>query len=248
MNPFKKDSKQISIFTTSGFPRIDSLKHQLHTLENQGIDFIEVGIPFSDPLADGPTIQETSALAIRNGINIDLIFHQLEQTQSSLPIVLMGYMNPVLNYGIEKFLKNAAAVNVAGLILPDMSVEIYDRYYASLFSQNGIEPIFLITPSTETERIRRIAQLCKNSFVYLVSSNSTTGNGRKIELGDKVKAVKTICEDTPLMVGFGVKDRKTVEQLWKYADGVIIGSAYLNAVKGNTEIDFIDSITTSLQQ
>lgn len=248
MNPFKKANKQVSIFTTAGFPNRYSLSEQLNLFNEADIDFIEVGIPFSDPLADGPVIQETSAIAIQNGMTINGIFEQLSAINTSIPIVLMGYINPVMNYGFERFLLKASELKVAGLILPDMSVEIYERYYQPLFNQYQVNPIFLITPKTEEVRIRKVAELCENSFVYLVSSNSTTGSNTEVSLGDEVLRIKSICGETPLMIGFGIKDRKTIERLWNYADGVIIGSAFLKAVMRESEKAFLEEITSSYLQ
>lgn len=248
MNPFKKANKQVSIFTTAGFPKLDSLEAQLNLFDQTGIDFIEVGIPFSDPIADGPVIQQTSAIAIDNGITIDGIFKQLTEINSSKPIVLMGYINPVMNYGFERFLQKASELKIAGLILPDMSVEIYERYYQPLFNKYEVNPIFLITPKTEESRIRKVAELCEKSFVYLVSSNSTTGSNTEVSLGDEVLRIKSICGETPLMIGFGIKNRETVERLWNYADGVIIGSAFLKAVMQDVEREFLEEITSSCLQ
>lgn len=248
MNPFKKANKQVSIFTTAGFPNHDSLSNQFDLFNDAGIDFIEVGIPFSDPLADGPVIQETSAVAIQNGMTIDSIFEQLSAINPSIPVVLMGYINPVMNYGFECFLQKASELKVAGLILPDMSVEIYERYYQALFKKYEVNPIFLITPKTEESRIRKVAELCENSFVYLVSSNSTTGSNTEVSLGDEVLRIKSICGETPLMIGFGIKNRETIERLWNYADGVIIGSAFLKAVMQNSERAFLEEITSSCLQ
>lgn len=248
MNPFKKENKQVSIFTTAGFPNRDSLSEQLDLFNEAGIDFIEVGIPFSDPLADGPVIQETSAIAIQNGMTIDGIFEQLSAINTSTPIVLMGYINPVMNYGFERFLQKASELKVVGLILPDMSVEIYERYYQPLFNKYQVNPIFLITPKTEESRIRKVAELCENSFVYLVSSNSTTGSNTEVSLGDEVLRIKSICRETPLMIGFGIRNRETVERLWNYADGVIIGSAFLKAVMQKSERAFLEEITSSCLQ
>lgn len=248
MNPFKKANKQVSIFTTAGFPNRDSLPEQLDLFNEASIDFIEVGIPFSDPLADGPVIQETSSIAIQNGITIDGIFEQLSAINTSIPIVLMGYINPVMNYGFERFLQKASGLKVAGLILPDMSVEIYERYFQPFFKKYEVNPIFLITPNTEEFRIQKVAELCANSFVYLVSSNSTTGSNTEVSLGNEVLRIKSICGETPLMIGFGIKNRETVERLWNYADGVIIGSAFLKAVMQGSERAFLEEITSSCLQ
>ena len=162
--PFRKKTKQLSVFTTAGYPKLDSLKGQINTFEKYNIDFIEVGIPFSDPIADGPVIQNTSSIAIKNGMNLNIIFKQLKEIRTSIPIVLMGYLNPVMNFGIENFLKQCAECNIASVILPDLSLEIYQRDYQLLFEEYNLSPVFLITPKTDENRILKIAQLCKSQY------------------------------------------------------------------------------------
>ena len=155
MNPFLKKSKQLSIFLTAGFPFIDSLTSQLQVLESYQIDFIEVGIPFSDPLADGPIIQNTSQVALKNGMNLDILFKQLAKRSTKIPLVLMGYINPIISFGLEKFLNICKSVNISAVIIPDMSLEIYDRFYSVYFEKNSVSPCFLITLKhlwTELER------------------------------------------------------------------------------------------------
>lgn len=243
MNPFKKAPKQLSIFVTAGYPKLNSLKEQIPFLEKSGVDFIEVGIPFSDPMADGPTIQESSAIALKNGMNLELLFEQLAETEFKLPLVLMGYFNPILKYGIEKFLKDCQSIGIKSVILPDMSLEIYEHFYIESFEKHGVHPSFLITPLTEQKRVERIANACKNSFVYLVSSNSTTGSTTKmVDQSESYAQIKLLCKDTPLFVGFGIKTREDVLQIQKSVDGAIIGSAYLNALKVNQEKAYLKSI------
>lgn len=243
MNPFIKPSKQLSIFLTAGYPKLDSLKTQIPFLQESSIDFIEVGIPFSDPMADGLVIQESSALALKNGMNLSLIFEQLKQIDRKIPIVLMGYLNPILKYGIEQFLIDCASLEIASVILPDLSLEIYERFYSKLFTKYNIRPSFLITPTTPPERVRRIAEVCKNSFVYLVSSNATTGSHRiKIDQSEVYSAIKNYCGSTPLFVGFGIKSKDDVQKVQSVTDGAIIGSAYLQALNNNEESIFLASI------
>lgn len=243
MNPFKKLPKQLSIFITAGYPKLNSLKKQIPFLEKSGVDFIEVGIPFSDPMADGPTIQETSEVALKNGMNLELIFQQLDDIEFKLPIVLMGYFNPILKYGVERFLKDCQSAGITSVILPDMSLEIYEYFYIESFQKHGIHPCFLITPLTDKKRVKRIAKACKNSFVYLVSSNSTTGSTTKlIDQSDSYQRMKLLCKDTPLFVGFGIKTREDVLRIQKSVDGAIIGSAYLNALKENQEVKYLKTL------
>lgn len=243
MNPFIKPSKQLSIFVTAGYPNVDSLKEQIPFLEQSQVDFIEVGIPFSDPMADGPTIQETSAIALENGMNLKLIFEQLKQIKSKVPIVLMGYLNPVLKYGIEQFLQDCKSTGVASVILPDMSLEIYERFYSELFCNYEIYPSFLITPQTSEERVIHIAETCKNSFVYLVSSNATTGSETmSVDKSQTYNRMKNLCGSTPLFIGFGIKSKADVQRIQSASDGAIIGSAYLKALSKNEEVRFLDSL------
>lgn len=243
MNPFIKSHKQKSIFVTAGYPKIDSLAGQISLLEKHNIDFIEVGIPFSDPLADGTTIQQTSEIAINNGMNLPLLFKQLRSVETKTPLVLMGYLNPVLNFGIEKFVLSCKDCGIASVILPDMSLEIYERFYQSIFEQNELSVSFLITPHTEVSRIQKIAKQCKNSFVYLISSNSTTGAGAKLELNDeKIESIYALMKGTPLMIGFGIKTKSDIENVHQFADGAIIGSAYLKALEYGKEEEFLSML------
>jgi len=243
MNPFIKSHKQKSIFITAGYPKIDSLSGQINLLEKHNIDFIEVGIPFSDPLADGPTIQKTSEIAINNGMNLPLLFEQLRIIETKTPLVLMGYLNPVLNFGIERFVLSCKECGIASVILPDMSLEIYERFYQSIFEEHQLPVSFLITPHTEVSRIQKIAKQGENSFVYLVSSNSTTGTGAKLDLNNKrLKSIYDLMEGTPLMIGFGIKTKVDIENVHQFADGAIIGSAYLKALEFGKEEEFLSVI------
>tara|TARA_B100000508_G_scaffold130740_1_gene118350 strand:- start:57234 stop:57989 length:756 start_codon:yes stop_codon:yes gene_type:complete len=242
--------KEISIFTTAGYPEIDSLNRQLDLLEEFEIDFCEVGIPFSDPMADGPTIQETSMKAISNGMNIDLLFKQLSERQSNTPIYLMGYLNPIEQYGIERFLKKCVDNQIIGLILPDVSIEIYERNYRRLFEEYGISLCFLVTPRTSDDRIKRAAELSKNGFLYLVSTNQITGGTSKSQnsLDDRYLEVKKLAGSTKVMIGFGIHDRKSFEQKTAHVDGGIIGSAFLRAVQNNETESFLRGITNKTEK
>lgn len=243
MNPLKKETKQLSIFTTAGYPELNSLKEQITLFEKSNIDFIEVGIPFSDPMADGPTIQKTSERALSNGMNMDLIFDQLEEISTDIPVVLMGYLNPVMTFGLEKFLQKCKRLNIRSVILPDLSLEIYERFHKALFESYNVYPVFIVTPKTSKERIIRIAKACENSFVYLVSSNATTG--ANIELQDNSKRyveIKSICGNTPLFIGFGIKTKADVQRIQQSVDGAIIGSAFLESVTRKEEAKFLEEI------
>ncbi len=244
MNQFKKDKKQLSIFVTAGYPRLDSLNDQLNLLESNGVDFVEVGIPFSDPMADGPTIQKTSDIALKNGMNLELVFDQLSNRSTTIPIVLMGYLNPVISYGITRFLESCQRVGVRAVILPDMSLEIYNRFYREKFEEYGVFPCFLITPTSSTERIEKISRACKNSFVYLVSSNATTGGNSTFhpDQAKRYQSIRSICGDTPLFIGFGIDSSEKVAFVQKVCDGAIIGSAYLKALEANNAEDFLKKL------
>ncbi|MFP9117498.1 tryptophan synthase subunit alpha [Flavobacterium sp. RNTU_13] len=243
MNPFKKDKKQLSIFVTAGYPELDSLKPQLLQLQDLGVDFAEVGIPFSDPMADGPVIQETSTIALQNGMKLELLLQQLEAARSeiNIPLVLMGYLNPVLQFGLDTFLNRCQKLGIASLILPDLSLELYETRYRAAFEKYGVPVTFLITPQTPDERVQRIAKACENSFVYLVGQNSITGQGYSINdaLTARYAALKVLCGATPLFIGFGIDSRDKKEKAFESVDGAIVGTAYLKAVKNGREKEFV---------
>ncbi|MBL4862749.1 MAG: tryptophan synthase subunit alpha [Crocinitomicaceae bacterium] len=244
MNPFKKNKKQLSIFITAGYPKINSLAEHINMLETQGVDFIEVGIPFSDPMADGPVIQNTSAIALDNGMNMKELFNQLANIHTSIPIVLMGYLNPVLKFGLVPFLQKCKENAVASVILPDMSVEIYERFYEKDFQRFDMTPSFLITPTTDHARVKKIAAICQKSFVYLVSANATTGSedGLQENRFATYQRMKEVCQETPLFVGFGIRTRDDVQNIQRVVDGAIIGSAYLESVRKGEQSNYIASL------
>jgi tryptophan synthase alpha chain len=233
MNPFKKNKKQLSIFITAGFPSLESTTTQILELQSKGVDFIEVGIPFSDPMADGEVIQKASAIALKNGMNLQLLFDQLlsMQLQIKVPIVLMGYLNPILQFGMKNFLEKCKSLNISSVIIPDLSLEIYERYYQSLFEKYDMPITFLITPEVSNERVKEIAIKCKKSFVYLVSKTSITGGvDSKFDSQKDYLRIKSFCSEVPIMMGFGISTKKDVEQVYKYCDGAIIGSAFIKSI------------------
>lgn len=246
MNPFHSSKKQVSIFITAGFPHCDSLTTLLPNLQQRGIAFIEVGIPFSDPMADGPVIQETSTVALQNGMTLGLLFDQLEAIRPAMhiPLVLMGYLNPVLQYGMDRFLERCSALRIASVILPDMSLEIYDRFYRASFERFGIHPTFIVTPTTPDDRVRQIAQTCAGSFVYLVGQSSITGKGYAISETQQQRfaELKQLCGGTPLFMGFGIDSHEKKQQAFRYCDGAIIGTAYLKALAAQTEEVFLTNL------
>ena len=244
-NIFKNSSrKTLSLFTTAGFPKLDSLVGQLELFERHGVDFVEVGIPFSDPMADGPVIQNSSMKALQNGMNLNILFEQLNQRRSTLPLVLMGYINPLLQFGLEKFLTKAQKAGVSGLVLPDLSAELYEKRYQMIFERYNIPVCFLVTPLTDDERIQRAAKFSHDGFLYLVSSNSTTGGigSDYNSLQERYQTIKQLAGETPVIIGFGIRDRESFERATLHVDGGIIGSALIQAIEKNKEEDFIVEI------
>lgn len=233
-----KNSRVVNIYFTAGYPSLDSTMSIISLLEKHGAGLIEVGMPFSDPLADGPVIQESSRIALENGMNTDLLFEQLKslRTVSQIPVVLMGYLNPVLQYGMEKFLSMASSCGIDGLILPDLPPEVYESQYISLFEKHEIYPIFLITPQTKQERIHYLDSLSKG-FLYAVSSSSTTGGKsgfNKDHLAYFERLASTDLKN-PLMIGFGISNNESLETVFRYASGAIVGSAFIKNLNEKTE-------------
>jgi tryptophan synthase alpha chain len=236
----EKRENLLNVYFTAGFPELESTGFVLKTLEAAGADMVEIGMPYSDPLADGPTIQQSNTVALRNGMSIRELFNQLEEVrpQVNLPIILMGYLNPVLQFGIEKFCQEAARVGVDGLILPDMPLHEYEEEYQSLFQKYDLSVIFLVTPQTSEDRIRKIDTLT-NSFIYLVSSASTTGN--KVGGDDKqiqyFQRIRNLNLKNPKLIGFGISDRSSFQLACKYAEGAIIGSAFIKVIQQKENLE-----------
>lgn len=243
MNPFKKNKKQVGIFVTAGFPEQDSLAEQLLFLQEKGVDFIEIGIPFSDPMADGPIIQYSSEVAIKNGMNLDLLFKQLTEVRHKItvPLVLMGYFNPVLHFGFEVFLSKCAELKIDGLIFPDLSFEIVESKYKKLLNRFQIPLIHLVTPNTSDERIQKIVTESRASFVYLVGQNATTGQEfvQTMNLQNRYAEIVQLCQPTPVFLGFGIDSKQKKEIGFQMCDGVIVGSAYLKALEQNIHETFL---------
>jgi len=250
----KKTNGVLTIYFTAGFPKLDDTRRILVELADAGTDLIEIGMPFSDPIADGETIQYSNKIALDNGMSIKKMFEQLEGIRNEAgniketPIVLMGYLNPVLQFGIENFCKKCSEIGIDGLILPDLPLFEYELTYKSVFKIYGLHTIFLITPQTSEERIKKIDAL-SNGFVYMVSSNSTTGNtsAKSSESSEKqsdyFKKIKTLQLKNPTQIGFGISDRKSFEQAISYANGAIIGSAFIRHLESGKMVkEFVDSI------
>ncbi|WP_196891915.1 tryptophan synthase subunit alpha [Aureivirga marina] len=231
---FKEKKNRISsLFFTAGFPSLDSTIPILKTLEKEKIDFVEVGMPYSDPMADGETIQNSSKIALENGMNLDILFFQLEKAKDeiSIPMVLMGYLNQVLKYGVDKFCERCKASGIETMILPDLPIFEYENFYKEKFEKYGIQSVFLITPQTSEERIRKIDALSE-TFIYVVASASITGV--KSEISEKQIAyfnrIKEMKLKNPTMIGFGISNKETFDTACEYANGAIIGSAFIKMI------------------
>ena len=245
----EKPSGLLNIYCTAGYPSLNDLPIVVNALHDAGADMVEIGMPYSDPIADGPTIQESNKIALENGINIGLIFEQLERCRPEIPKILMGYFNPVMQYGMEEFCARCAETGVDGLILPDLPIEIYERKYQALFESHGLSNIFLITPQTSAERIRKINSL-SSTFIYAVSSASTTGKGEGLSAAaDYLERLKSLPVSHPILVGFNISEPKDLYLVHEHANGGIIGSAFIKFLKGKGDVaeaskDFVDYITS----
>ena len=244
----KENKKLLSIYFSAGFPKIDDTVEIIKELEKNNVDFIEIGLPFSDPLADGPTIQHSSSKALKNGMNTNYLFNQLANIRNSvkIPLIIMGYFNPILQYGVEKFCKKCEEVGIDGCIIPDLPVQIFHKNYKKIFDKYGLINIFLITPQTSENRIKYIDEV-SDGFIYLVSSSSTTGgiNGFGNEQLNYFKRISRMNLKNPLITGFGISDKKSFNEATAYSNGGIIGSAFIKHLKtkGISKIDkFIQSI------
>ena len=243
-----KSNKVLNVYFTAGYPQLDSTLQIIDTLQNNGADIIELGMPYSDPLADGPVIQASSLVALDNGMTIATLLAQLKQLKNKkAAIILMGYMNPVLQYGFEKFCADAAAVGVDGLILPDLPEYEYETEYGAIIKKYNLDFIFLVTPETSEERVRKLDSL-SSGFLYAVSSSSTTGNEKDFSAVEQyLKRLQSFNLKNPILVGFGIKDKETFNTACKYANGAIIGTAYIKALEGKIDVEsatktFLDSV------
>jgi tryptophan synthase alpha chain len=239
-----RDRKEplLSIFFTAGFPSLESTTEAYLSLKEAGVHFVEIGFPFSDPIADGSTIQQSSERAIKNGMNLEVLFGQLREIkdQITMPVILMGYLNPVLRYGKERFIDTCEEIGVSGLILPDLPVYEYLSEWKESLDEKGISLIFLVTPQTTEDRIRKIDEI-SNTFIYAVSSQAVTGGSSSTVSSHEQEAYfKKLADlrlNTPVMVGFGIHDKASFDSATKYLDGAIIGSAFLRNIEDGREID-----------
>jgi len=230
----RKDRGILSVYFTAGYPELEDTVTIIKELEKSGADLIEVGMPFSDPTADGPVIQQSSDVALKNGMSLEALFQQLEdiRSQADLPLVLMGYFNPVLQFGVERFCQKCRETGIDGVILPDLPIDEYDVNYRQAFEENGLHNIFLITPQTPNERILEIDRI-SNGFIYMVSSSATTGAGKKVEdfRTDYFTRVQNLNLKNPQLIGFGISDKATFDNACLYTNGAIIGSAFVKALQ-----------------
>lgn len=239
----------LNVYFTAGFPEKDDTLRIAKALERGGADMIEIGMPFSDPIADGSTIQESSARALVNGMNIPILFEQLTDLRKhvQLPVLLMGYLNPILQYGMERFLSDCKRVGIDGLIIPDLPLQEYLEHYELYFRENGLRNVFLISPNTSEERIRAIDRH-STGFVYMVATAGTTG--ARAGIGDSQLAyferIDKMGLEKPRLIGFGISDKESFETSCRYADGAIIGSAFINQLKADAGDDEIEGFVKSI--
>ncbi len=226
----RKKERVLSIYFTAGYPELDSALDIAEALEKAGANFIEIGFPYSDPLADGPVIQNSSLVALNNGMTLEILFKQLKDLRNrvSIPLLLMGYFNPVLQYGVENFCKACADIGVDGVIIPDLPMYEYEEMYKDCFLKNNISNILLVTPQTSDERIRKIDEL-SNGFIYLLSSSSTTGKNLTVsaETDAYFSRIQNMHLKNPTMIGFGISDRTSFDKASQFTSGAIVGSAFV---------------------
>lgn len=245
----KKNNNILNVYCTAGYPQLNSTIEVMKALQENGIDIIELGMPYSDPLADGPVIQQSSSVALANGMTIKKLFEQLKdlRREISIPVLLMGYMNPILQYGFEKFCADAAAVGIDGLILPDLPEHEFETEYGPIVKKHGLDFVFLVTPETSEARVKKLDQL-SSGFLYAVSSSSTTGKEKNMQdVTGYLLKLKELKLNNPVLVGFGIKDKTTFTEACANANGAIIGTAYIKALANGGNIgditkEFLQSI------
>ena len=241
LEPLFKEKKErvLNVYFTAGYPTLDSTVKVMSSLQAGGANIIEIGMPYSDPLADGEVIQTSSIKALANGMTLAVLFDQLASMRKSihLPVILMGYMNPILQYGFEAFCKKAKEVGVDGLILPDLPLFEFEQFYGKIINDNGLDFIFLVTPETPAERIKKLDSLSAG-FLYAVSSSATTGKDKDFsKVATYLKGLQAMHLKNPILVGFGIKDKATFDAATVYTQGAIIGSAYIQVLSKADDIE-----------
>ncbi len=226
----KGNKRILSIYFTAGYPTLDGTLEIAEALEKSGADFLEIGFPYSDPVADGPVIQHSSEVALQNGMNLQVLFEQLKDLRKrvNLPVLLMGYVNPVLQYGVERFCQSCHDVGIDGVIVPDLPMYEYEELYQPIFEKHKLSNIFLVTPQTSAERIRKIDGL-STGFIYLLSSSATTGKNLQVSTDTTTyfSRIKDMELNNPVVIGFGISDNETFLRATDYADGAIVGSSFV---------------------
>lgn len=243
-NLFEQQSPEseglLNVYFTAGFPRLENTRQILSALQESGADLVEIGMPYSDPVADGETIQDSNQKALENGMTVRLLLQQLQGMRSeiSIPVLLMGYFNPIVQYGVEEFCRDASAAGVDGLILPDLPLEEYTERYQDLFNRYGLLNIFLITPQTKPERIRQIDE-AGSGFIYMVSSASVTGSktGVNEDMEAYFERIEKMGLKNPRLIGFGIKDRESFLKASRYGRGAIIGSAFIRILQSSQDLE-----------
>ncbi|MBV9987822.1 MAG: tryptophan synthase subunit alpha [Chitinophagaceae bacterium] len=232
----KKAANVLNVYCTAGYPQLNSTVVVMQALQDSGADLIELGMPYSDPLADGPVIQASGSKALENGMTIAVLFEQLQTFRKNItvPVILMGYMNPVLQFGFEKFCATAATLGIDGLILPDLPEFEFETEYGAVIRKYGLDFIFLVTPETSEERIKKLDAL-STGFLYAVSSSATTGKDKDFNAVEQyLQRLQQMQLKNPVLVGFGIKDKQTFAAACRHANGAIIGTAFIKALDGTT--------------
>lgn len=246
----KQANGLLSIYFTAGYPTLDSTLDIAEALEKAGADFLEIGFPYSDPVADGPTIQHSSEVALENGMTLKVLFEQLKDLRKrvSIPVYLMGYVNPVIQFGVENFCRACKDVGINGTIIPDLPMYEYEDLYKDVFESNGVSNVFLVTPQTSEERIKKIDALSTN-FIYLLSSNATTGTKLNVQEQSETyfKRIKEMDLNNPLIIGFGIHNQETFEKATTFAHGAIVGTAFVKLLTEENYLDKIPSFISSIK-
>ena len=235
----RKQSRVLNVYSTAGFPRLDSTLSVMRALQANGADLIELGMPYSDPLADGPVIQASGTKALENGMSLTVLLEQLKDMRASIhiPVLLMGYLNPILQYGFERFCEAAARCGVDGLILPDLPIYEFETEYGPVMRKHGLDFVFLVTPETSADRIRKVDML-STGFLYAVSSSSTTGKDKDMRDQEAYfRRLQQMKLRNPVLIGFGIRDKASFDAACRHANGAIIGTAYIRAIESATDVD-----------